>query len=172
MLEPFNVNVYILAECFNKEKKHYLKIDCNGNTLLEETINKNSKKIIKLENKINFKKAGEYKINIEWNGEEAAEKYFRLIKLVIHNQEIKPYSLFYFPIENDYIKNQKNTIENFKKLKNQILNNGNFYGWYGMLSSTFLLGNRRQIENIKRQSTNFINSLMLTEICVGNNSQY
>ena len=162
MSNRFNLKTYILLSCFNKEKKHQLKIFLNNKKIFEKSFVENKIEYVKISDYFNFKEFRKCKLIIQWDGEESADKFLLLQRLAINQQEIAPYSFLYFPKENFYIKNL-NDIEK-KELVKKIIKNGQNYGWYGKLICNFLLGNKQEIEKLKINDPHSLNSLQPHEI--------
>ena len=135
----YNLSNYFAISAFNAESSHKIKVKINQKTVFEKEFIKN-------------KEPGSNTIEITWDGEqECADKFIKIYKVIVNEQNIAPHSVMITPIPNDYIKSLLSTTEGTIFYKKQLFNPGIRHGWYGMYKFKFLL-DANEIKNDDEES--------------------
>ena len=136
----YNLRNYFAISAFNAESSHKIKVKINQKTVFEKEFTKNKEYQIKIEEYFDYEEPGSNTIEITWDGEqECADKFIKIYKVIVNEQNIAPHSVIITPIPNDYIKSLLSTTEGTIFYKKQLFNPGIRHGWYGMYKFKFLL---------------------------------
>ena len=149
----FKLKTYMQVSVFNAESRHQLTISINGKNIYNEKLEKNKLHKIKLADHFDYGQAGTTKLSIKWNGDQECEdKYLKIYKLVINEQQIPAYSVMIDPIENDYIKNLKSTKDGKATYRKALLYPGSRHGWYGEYNFKFFVGSKQEVQDLNEGS--------------------
>ena len=155
MSNSFIMNTYILGELYNEACDHFFKITVNDKEIFSKKITQKLKYSLKINKDVDFETPGTKKLNLSWTGEkEASIKYFKLNKILINNQPIPVWKIKTYPVQNEYIKELRNTATGRKEYKNKLLYPGFRHGWYGKYSIDFNIGNVYHHRTIMQKDVN------------------
>jgi hypothetical protein len=91
----------------------------------------------------NFVNSGIKKITVTWQGEKECEnKWLKIGKMVINNQEVRVHNCRYMPFDNEYLLSQRNNINGRKEITRRILFPGETIGWFGRIVYQPYIGTR------------------------------
>ena len=138
----YNLSTYILFKCFS-EHRHSVTVDIDGDTVFRKDIPAGEELTVKNDGHHDFVNPGLKKIVITWKGEKECEnKWLKMGKIVINNQEIFPHHCRYHPFDNEYILDQRNSLVGSKEITRKILFPGETFGWFGRIAYTPYVGPR------------------------------
>jgi len=118
-------------------------VDIDGDTVFRKDIPAGEELTVKNDGHHDFVNPGLKKIVIMWKGEKECEnKWLKMGKIVINNQEIFPHHCRYHPFDNEYILDQRNSLVGSKEITRKILFPGETFGWFGRIAYTPYVGPR------------------------------
>lgn len=138
----FNLPTYIVLKSFS-EYPHSITIDIDDNIILRKDVPGGEELTIKNDGYYDFVKSGIKKITVTWRGDKECEnKWLKIGKIVINNQEIRPHHCRYMPFDNEYLLSQKNNPIKKKEIAKRILFPGETYGWFGRITYEPYIGTK------------------------------
>lgn len=158
----FKLPTYIVLKSFS-EYPYSITIDVDDDIILRKDAPGGEELTIKNDGHYDFVKSGIKKITVTWRGDkECQNKWLKMGKIVINNQEIRPHHCRYLPFDNEYLMNQRKDPINKKEITKRILFPGETFGWFGRITYEPYIGTKSLRYSSRTKTTDEIASELIS----------